>query len=62
VAVIVSRLARALDSEGAENVYALVFDHLPHHHVHVIPFYPGTPHEYWGHESPSGQTPRVVES
>ena len=44
----VSRLARALEQEGAEHVYAFVFDHTPHHHVHVVARYPGTPREYWG--------------
>jgi histidine triad (HIT) family protein len=45
---LVTRLARALESAGAENVYAFVFDHLPHHHVHVVARYPGTPNEYSG--------------
>lgn len=45
----VSRLARALEKAGgAEHVYAFVFDHVPHHHVHVVARYPGTPREYWG--------------
>ena len=48
VALAVSRLARALESEGAENVYSFVFDHIPHHHVHVVARYPGTPREYSG--------------
>jgi histidine triad (HIT) family protein len=47
-AVVVTRLARALESAGAENVYAFVFDHLPHHHVHVVARYPGTPKEFSG--------------
>jgi histidine triad (HIT) family protein len=45
---LVGRLARALESEGAEHVYAFCFDHLPHHHVHVVARYPGTPREFWG--------------
>ena len=48
VALVVSRLANALESEGAENVLALVFNHVPHHHVHVVARYPGTPQEYRG--------------
>ncbi len=49
LALVVSRLARALEkAAGAEHVYAFVFDHVPHHHVHVVARYPGTPHEYWG--------------
>ncbi len=47
-ALAVSRLARALESAGAENVYAMVFNHIPHHHVHVVARYPGTPRDYWG--------------
>jgi len=47
-ALAVSRLARALEAEGAESVYSLVFDHIPHHHVHVVARYPGTPREFWG--------------
>lgn len=45
---LIGRLARALESEGAEHVYAFCFDHLPHHHVHVVARYPGTPREFWG--------------
>ena len=48
VALMLSRLARALEKEGAEHVYAFVFNHIPHHHVHVVARYPGTPREYWG--------------
>jgi diadenosine tetraphosphate (Ap4A) HIT family hydrolase len=47
--IIITRLARALeDATGAEVVYSFVFDHIPHHHVHVIPRYRETPQEYWG--------------
>ena len=42
------RLAKALEKEGAEHVYAFTFNHVPHHHVHVVARYPGTPHEFWG--------------
>jgi diadenosine tetraphosphate (Ap4A) HIT family hydrolase len=45
---LVGRLARALEAEGAEHVYTFCFDHLPHHHVHVVARYPGTPREFWG--------------
>jgi histidine triad (HIT) family protein len=45
---LVSRLARALEAEGADHVYAFCFDHVPHHHVHVVARYPGTPREFWG--------------
>jgi histidine triad (HIT) family protein len=48
VALMISRLARALEHEGAEHVYAFVFNHIPHHHVHVVARYPGTPREFWG--------------
>jgi histidine triad (HIT) family protein len=48
VAATVSRVARALEVEGAENVYSFVFNHIPHHHVHVVARYPGTPREYQG--------------
>ena len=35
-------------SEGAEHVYVAVLGHhVPHLHVHLVPRYPGTPHEYW---------------
>ena len=26
---------------------AVIGDHLPHLHVHLLPRYPGTPKEYW---------------
>ena len=44
------RASRALrDISGAEHVYAAVFgDGVPHLHVHLLPRFPGTPHEYWG--------------
>jgi histidine triad (HIT) family protein len=45
---LVGRIARALEAEGAEHVYLFCFDHLPHHHVHVVARYPGTPREFWG--------------
>lgn len=48
--LVVARLSRALKtSEGAEHVYAFVLgDFVPHLHLHVVPRYPGAPHEYWG--------------
>jgi histidine triad (HIT) family protein len=48
LARVVSRLARVLEKEGADHVYAFTFDHVPHHHTHVVARYPGTPREYWG--------------
>jgi diadenosine tetraphosphate (Ap4A) HIT family hydrolase len=47
-AALVTRLARALEAAGAEHVYAFVFDHAPHHHVHVVARHPGTPRAFWG--------------
>jgi len=48
--LLIARLSRALThSEGAEHVYAFAIgDGVPHVHVHVVPRYPGAPHEYWG--------------
>lgn len=43
-----SRLARALEAAGAEHVYSFVFDHLPHHHEHVVARHPGAPEEFRG--------------
>lgn len=45
-----SQASRALrEAAGAEHVYAAVIgDHVPHLHVHLMPRYPGTPREYWG--------------
>ncbi len=48
VARLVSALARGLEREGAASVYSFVFDHIPHHHVHVVARYPGTPPEFAG--------------
>jgi len=44
-----TRASRALrEAAGAEHVYAAVIgDHVPHLHVHLLPRYPGTPREYW---------------
>ncbi|MGD0167644.1 MAG: HIT domain-containing protein [Gaiellaceae bacterium] len=66
IALMVSRLARALESEGAEHVYAFVFNHIPHHHVHVVARHPGTPREFWGprvdewEDAPRGNEVRVA--
>lgn len=47
--LIVAKLSRALQGEGAEHVYAFVLGHgVPHLHVHLLPRYEGTPREYWG--------------
>jgi diadenosine tetraphosphate (Ap4A) HIT family hydrolase len=45
-----ARLSRLLKAEvEAEHVYSFVLGHhVPHLHVHLVPRYPGTPHEYWG--------------
>jgi histidine triad (HIT) family protein len=48
LALVVTRLAKALEKEGAEHVYAFTFNHVPHHHVHVVARHPGTPREFWG--------------
>ncbi len=47
---LLSRLCGALRAtEGAEHVYlAVLGDHVPHLHVHLLPRYPGTPRDYWG--------------
>jgi diadenosine tetraphosphate (Ap4A) HIT family hydrolase len=47
---LVNRLAGVLKHvTNAEHVYAFVFgDGVPHLHVHLVPRYPNTPHEYWG--------------
>jgi len=44
-----TRASQALrDAAGAEHIYAAVIgDHVPHLHVHLLPRYPGTPAEYW---------------
>ena len=44
-----TQASRALrEAAGAEHVYAAVIgDHVPHLHVHLMPRYPGTPREYW---------------
>ncbi len=44
-----ARLSRALKvSEKAEHIYAFVLgDHVPHVHIHLVPRYPGAPHQYW---------------
>ena len=48
---LVNRAGRSLkESEGAEHIYSVVMgDAVPHLHIHVIPRYPGTPREFWGH-------------
>lgn len=48
--LLVARLSRALKSgTGAEHIYAFVLGHhVSHLHIHLVPRYPGTPHEYWG--------------
>lgn len=48
LALVVTRLAIALEQEGAEHVYAFTFNHVPYHHVHVVARHPGTPREFWG--------------
>jgi len=48
LARVVTRLAKALEKDGAEHVYAFTFNHVPHHHVHVVARHPGTPREFWG--------------
>lgn len=45
---LVARVAAALEATGAEHVYTFVFDHVAHHHAHVVARHPGTPREYWG--------------
>lgn len=47
---LVTRLARALEAEGAEHVYAFCFDHVPHHHMHVVARYTGKPRKFWGRQ------------
>jgi diadenosine tetraphosphate (Ap4A) HIT family hydrolase len=44
-----AQASRALrEAAGAEHIYAAVIgDHVPHLHVHLLPRYPGTPREYW---------------
>lgn len=64
---LVNRLAKVLETFGAEVVYSFVFDHIPHHHVHVIARYPGTPRQYWGArvdewpDAPKGDPDAVAE-
>lgn len=50
VGVLAARLAQALKAtEGADHVYAFVLgDAVPHFHLHIVPRYPGTPHDYYG--------------
>lgn len=48
LALVVTRLAKALEKDGAEHVYAFTFNHVPHHHVHVVARHRGTPREFWG--------------
>lgn len=49
IGLFTTRLARALQAEGTEHVYAFVIgDGVPHVHVHVIGRYPGAPRQYWG--------------
>jgi histidine triad (HIT) family protein len=67
LARLISRLARALEKEGADHVYAFTFDHVPHHHTHVVARYPGTPKEYWGPrvdewpDAPRGDEAEIAE-
>jgi len=49
---LVNNLARALRAAaGAEHMYSFVFGdgEVRHLHVHLVPRYPGTPHEYRGY-------------
>jgi diadenosine tetraphosphate (Ap4A) HIT family hydrolase len=63
----IARLSRALKAiAGAEHVYAFVLGHgVPHLHIHLLPRYAETPHEYWGvridewPEAPRGDNQRV---
>jgi histidine triad (HIT) family protein len=48
LALVVTRLAKALEKEGAEHVYAFTFNHTSHHHAHVVARHPGMPREFWG--------------
>ena len=45
-----ARASRALrEVAGADHVYAAVLgDHVPHLHIHLVARYPGTPREFWG--------------
>ena len=43
-----TRVAAALEVLGAEHVYAFVFDHVTHHHAHVVARHPGAPQAFWG--------------
>ncbi len=45
---LITRVAAALETLGAEHVYTFVFDHVAHHHAHVVARHPGAPREYWG--------------
>ncbi|MDF1499001.1 MAG: HIT family protein [Anaerolineales bacterium] len=50
VGMLAGRLARVLKAElNAMKVYAFVVgEGMAHFHMHLIPRYPGTPHEFWG--------------
>lgn len=48
LAITITMLARALEAAtGADIIYSWVYDHTPHHHVHVVSKYPDTPREFW---------------
>jgi histidine triad (HIT) family protein len=43
-----ARASAALQAHGAEHVYAALIGHgVEHLHLHLLPRYPGTPHEFW---------------
>jgi histidine triad (HIT) family protein len=64
-----ARWSRALQAvTSAEHVYAAVIGHgIAHFHLHLIPRYPGTPHEYWWTRvdewpgAPRGGEPEILE-
>lgn len=47
---LITRLSQILkQGQNAEHIYLFVLGHqVDHLHVHLVPRYPGTPHEYWG--------------
>ncbi len=68
IGLLVTRLSRALKaSVEAEHIYEFVLGHhVPHLHIHVVPRYPGAPHEYWGihvdewPDAPHGSTKEIA--
>ncbi len=50
IGLLVTRLCRALKAcQKPDLIYEFVLGHhVPHLHIHLVPCYPGTPHEYWG--------------